>query len=712
MAADDRVTIADAAGNRRDVRLDDYIDAGAIEHAERAANAWIKALRHASVEEAPLRDRLTYRGDSLWWFVELFLHKERVIVSAYRAIAALESIVARERPAAILPGDSPLLRVLVPQVAQRYELGVTTERRARRPSYEDGERPARRPSHEDGERRAGRPSHEDGERPAGRPSYEDGERWAGRPSHEDGERPAGRPSHEDGERWAGRPSHEDGERPAERPSHEDEKREWPLSGSRLRTLARGWFHTASAMADRVRPGAGRAGVAGPVEVAAFVHSAFWRQDRGEEGYVGPVLRALEARLPPASLVLVGLGPRTNFRVRGWRHRLAEFNDPHARDLPLIPVEALAAWPAIRPSLSVWRERHRILGALVSSPDLRRAAVIDGYDLWPILREQLLGITHLQLPWSARAMDETGAALDALKPRIVVTYAEAGGWGRALTLEARRRGIPVAGLQHGFIYRHWLNYLHEPDEMAMSARHPEDRGFPRPDLTLLYDGFAERHLIEAGCFPPSSLAVTGSTRLEAFVEAGRRLTSDERERIRASAGATPGRKLVVLATKFTQVGPWFAPLVEAIAGMTDAHLAVKCHPAEAPAPYERVAGSTPNVRVLSSGADLAALVACADLLVTVNSTAAVEAMALDVPGLVLALPNNLSPFVEAGVLAGVERCAEIGPAIRGLLYDQEKRQQLSSRRRAFVSRYGIVSEGGAADRAADAILALGGRRPQS
>ena len=62
------------------------------------------------------------------------------------------------------------------------------------------------------------------------------------------------------------------------------------------------------------------------------------------------------------------------------------------------------------------------------------------------------------------MDEAAAALDALQPRAAVTYAEAGGWGRALVLECRRRNIPTAGLQHGFIYRHWLNYLHEPDEM--------------------------------------------------------------------------------------------------------------------------------------------------------------------------------------------------------------------------------------------------------
>ena len=65
---------------------------------------------------------------------------------------------------------------------------------------------------------------------------------------------------------------------------------------------------------------------------------------------------------------------------------------------------------------------------------------------------LPAIALLQWPWSARAMDEAGAALDVLSPAVVLTYAEAGGWGRALMLEARRRGIPSVGLQHGFIYR--------------------------------------------------------------------------------------------------------------------------------------------------------------------------------------------------------------------------------------------------------------------
>ena len=607
---DEPITIVAGGGRSRTVSLDAYLDAPAIEASERDANAWIKSLRHALVEGAALRDRLTYRGDSLWWFVELYLHKQRTVVSACRAIRALETLVARERPEHIDATGSPLLRLLVSQAARRHRIQTSGGSAAA-----------------------------------------------------------------------------------------------ALWRARVRLRADGGFHTFAAIADRVRPPRGEARPDHAVDVAAFVHSAFWMRERDEEGYVGPVLRALEARLPPGRLALVGLGPRTNFRVRGWRHRLAEFNDPGARGLPLVPIEAFAGWRAIRPSMDVWRDRGRVLRALRGSAELRRAATIDGYDIWPAIRVDLIGISHLQLPWSARSMDEAAAALDTLRPRVVLTYAEAGGWGRALALEARRRHIPVVGLQHGFIYRHWLNYLHEPDEMAPSSANSGDAGFPRPDLTLVYDGFARAHLIDAGHFPPSTVVVTGSPRLEAFADAGQRLTVADREQVRAAVGAKAGQKLVVLATKFSQIAEWFRPRVEAIGNMPDAHLVVKCHPAETAEPYESVAASVANVRVEGPRSDLGALVACADLIVTVNSTAAIEAMAVEVPGLVLALPNNLSPFVDAGALAGVDDPAEIATTMRRLLYDQAARRSLAEHRRAFIERYDIVSTGGAATRAADAILEL-------
>ena len=77
-------------------------------------------------------------------------------------------------------------------------------------------------------------------------------------------------------------------------------------------------------------------------------------------------------------------------------------------------------------------------------------------------------------------------------------------GRRLGTRADARGAaarhPSVGLQHGFIYRHWLNYRHAPDEMQPSPANPGDRGFPRPDRTLLFDGYARQHLETAGRVP--------------------------------------------------------------------------------------------------------------------------------------------------------------------------------------------------------------------
>jgi hypothetical protein len=115
----------------------------------------------------------------------------------------------------------------------------------------------------------------------------------------------------------------------------------------------------------------------------------------------------------------------------------------------------------------------------------------------------------------------------------------------------------------------------------------------------------------------------------------------------------------------------------------------------------------NVRIAPPSLQLGALTAIASVIVTVNSTAAIEAMPLGVPALVVELPSNLSPFVEAGVMAGAATAAEIEPALRGLLYDEEMRGRLAATRGAFVARYGIHADGGAARRAADVVLELSG-----
>ena len=592
-------TVVSSSG-RRNTPLWPYLDAEAQERATVDALRWIKALRNLRVDGDTFRNRFTYRDDSLWWFSEIYLHKQRIVESIFRTSAALEALIAREQPLSLsLDSGDIVTRLLAPQIAAAHRVS-----------------------------------------------------YAGAPLS----------------------------------TIQLQRRMLGLSSRAA------WLHT-SALASRLRTRAAvkpsRTG-----GIAAFVHRAFVRgaADEGsDESYIGPVLAALERAAGKESVSYVTLGPAENFSARRWWRTLKG-----STSSPGVTIEALAPLDRIAASRDVWRRRYAHRTALQNSADLRDASVIRGLDCWPLIREELAGIAVLQWPWSARAMDEAAAALEALAPSVALTYAEAGGWGRALMLECRRTGIPSAGLQHGFIYRHWLNYLHEADEML-----PAQRGFPHPSLTLLFDGYAENHLATLGHFPADSLQVTGSPRLDALVASARLLTSESIERTRASVGAASG-KLVLLVTKYRESRDLLPSLFDAAAAVPDLHLAIKTHPAETPDVYALEVAGRERVTVLPASAPLAPLILASQAIITINSTVALDAAVLGVPSLVIGLPNNLSPFVDAGVMAGVGR-ADIGPALQRILYDEEFRRLMEGARSAFLRHYRIESDGKAAQRSAEAIL---------
>jgi hypothetical protein len=78
--------------------------------------------------------------------------------------------------------------------------------------------------------------------------------------------------------------------------------------------------------------------------------------------------------------------------------------------------------------------------------------------------------------------------------------------------------------------------------------------------------------------------------------------------------------------------------------------------------------------------------------------------LGVPALVVGLPNNLSPFVDAGLMVGAT-VAAAPDALGRILYDQGFQQQFEAVRLAYLERFQMAPDGGAATRAARAVLEL-------
>ena len=371
---------------RRDVALASYLDAAGEERALTSAYGWIKSLRHAHVDGVPLRRRFTTRGDSLWWFAELYLHKQEVILALFKALGALETLIEREQPRSVqLIRGSRLVRGLAPVFMASRSI-----------------------------------------------SYKGSSGFVG------------------------------------------------SSALRLAAIeGRATALNAAALASRWRMSAVASPAVGAT-VLTFVHRAFWRAEAGDgsaEAYIGPVLAALERRLGAGNVSYVTVGPASNFRARRWWHPLRGARSRNGRR----PIEAYAPLTRTRRLASdLARTPSRRAGRSGRARTCARCAVIRGCDCWPRCPRGARRASRCcsgrgrRARWTKPAPRSTPC-----EPRVAVTYAEAGGWGRALVLECRRRGDSVGRP---------AARLHLPALVELSSRagrdgcRPrarDDRGFPRP-----------------------------------------------------------------------------------------------------------------------------------------------------------------------------------------------------------------------------------------
>lgn len=417
------------------------------------------------------------------------------------------------------------------------------------------------------------------------------------------------------------------------------------------------------------------------------HAAFWRQRHGSgadgaqeyEHYFDKLIPgvAADARLQAFS---VAVGPRAAFRRRGSSDRLRDWLRLHPEGGPYVHVNRYTTARVLRETRRATREIRAAWERLRGSPGVHEAFSHRGVAFFDLSSPDLAATLLLQLPWAVRSYQEMAEVLDAVKPALVCLYAESSGWGRAAILAARARSVATLAIQHGILYPRYYSYLHGPDEADC----------PRPDTTAVFGEAARRFLVERGGYDPASLVVTGSPKFDDLLAAAR---TWDRETIRARLGVSTDEKLVVVASRFhgirrthRSIGSAFPGLVRAVESLEAVQLVVKPHPAEAPDAYQaaiREAGAA-RARILPRGSGLLELLHAADVLVTVESLSAVEALVLGRPVVVLNMPTNLAEIVEQGMALGVREGQDPTEALRRVLFDQETRAGLGAARDRYLS----------------------------
>jgi hypothetical protein len=440
------------------------------------------------------------------------------------------------------------------------------------------------------------------------------------------------------------------------------------------------------------------------------HAAFWRSRRdpetGElvayEHYFDRLIPSLQDE-PELRPVTVAVGPEAAHRRRGLRDRLREWLLVSRGPRPYVPIGRhatarvrRATGEATRLVRHTWRRLRRL-------PSVRQAFSHRGVPFFDLAEGDFAGMMLLQLPWAAHAYELTAATLEDVRPAAACLYAESSGWGRAALAACEAAGVPTVAVQHGILYPSYFSYRHEADEDAC----------PRPTRTAVFGEAARRFLIERGRYRPESLVATGSPKFDELLARARRRPRDE---LRRQLGVGDGQKLVAVASRYRPIrrthralGPVFADLLRALGALPGVAARIKPHPAEPPEAYDedlRAAGLV-GVRRLDGDVELPDLLHAADVLVTVESLSAVEALVLGRPVVVLNMPCNLRELVEAGVAVGVAAGDDPAPALASVLFDPATADRLGEARARYVSDFAMGVDGQATRRILDLVRAAAG-----
>lgn len=299
------------------------------------------------------------------------------------------------------------------------------------------------------------------------------------------------------------------------------------------------------------------------------------------------------------------------------------------------------------------------------------------DLGPILRQLCIATrVHVDICFDLLAR---------LRPNLALFFNESTLRERTGVRVAQLCGIATVAIQHGL----YIGHVYRPlatDALIVWGRIPRD--------FWLALGSAPDRVISAGGFGHESSTETDAWRSDAARPVGNPATV-------LVLGQNP-------ASDISQ-GTYRASLDALLDGarrLPGVHFVVRPHPAEPRGPYERAIESQRFSNLtLRASEPLHAALRAADVVVTVFSTAGLEAMMLETPVVVLnaSAEPSLAPFASVTDVVGDGE--ELARAIQRLVSDAAYRSASIVRGQQFVQDYVGPVDGGATSRAAAAINRL-------
>ena len=221
--------------------------------------------------------------------------------------------------------------------------------------------------------------------------------------------------------------------------------------------------------------------------------------------------------------------------------------------------------------------------------------------------------------------------------------------------------------------------------------------------------------------PERIVVTGNPKFDKVYYSR---DSNCKQKVCERWGIPPDKEIILLLTQyFVEAGHWdrkqrrqfTLAVIKAVSTLPDTQLIIKLHPpSENEEDYNEIVKGLIPPPIICKYASLPELLNACSLAITVSSTAALEAMAIGKPVVIVELFNDSgdSFYKESGALFA-EREEDISSAMQKALYDPQTREEMAKSMEKFVYQQAYLQDGQASKRIADLIVSMvtGNKPPQ-
>jgi len=406
----------------------------------------------------------------------------------------------------------------------------------------------------------------------------------------------------------------------------------------------------------------------------------------EDIILGPIIRELK-KIKRNEILLIDTDPFPTFRLdflfkKNYKHIEGYSNSTIKKKITEEKKKLLKIWEDLKKEKS-----------FIDSLKYQKIPIFE------LLENKFSELFSRKFVESVKYIELMKRVVQIENPNIIVILDEYGLYGRAAVVAGKLNSIPTLGIQHGIIEPHSFGYFHTKDEIL--TRNFLDFSFcPIPDKTAVSGEYYKKILTKYGSYSADKIIVTGQPKYDILAHVTKIYN---KKKICDQLKISPDKKIIVFASQPhpEHVNEFlFRSLFKAVKEIPNTQLVIKLHPNEYDKSlHERIAREVNIDVVITKDVNLFELLNACDILMTISSTVALEAMILGKPVIIVDLktkPDETS-FVKSDAAIGVHESEDIKPAIVKVLNDKKIRKKLESNMKGFVYDHAYKIDGSASKR---------------